>query len=233
MPDIVSATDLIASLRNYLEELRESGVDALPYAEPATGAPVLSGTEASNGQSEGLGEIRTELLDCGRCALGATRTNLVFGVGNPRARVVFVGEAPGRDEDLKGEPFVGEAGQLLTKIIQAMGFARDDVYICNVLKCRPPNNRNPQPDEIEQCEPFLLRQVRAVGPEVIVCLGTFATHTLLKTREPISKLRGQFHDYHGIPLMPTFHPAFLLRNPGMKREVWSDVQQVMKRLAGC
>ena len=117
MPDIVSATDLIASLRNYLEELRESGVDALPYAEPATGAPVLSGTEASNGQSEGLGEIRTELLDCGRCALGATRTNLVFGVGNPRARVVFVGEAPGRDEDLKGEPFVGEAGQLLTKII--------------------------------------------------------------------------------------------------------------------
>lgn len=233
MTDTVSATDLIASLRNYLEELRESGVDALPYAEPATGAPVLSGTEASNGQSEGLGEIRTELLDCGRCALGATRTNLVFGVGNPRARVVFVGEAPGRDEDLKGEPFVGEAGQLLTKIIQAMGFARDDVYICNVLKCRPPNNRNPQPDEIEQCEPFLLRQVRAVGPEVIVCLGTFATHTLLKTREPISKLRGQFHDYHGIPLMPTFHPAFLLRNPGMKREVWSDVQQVMKRLAGC
>ena len=233
MTDTVSSTDLIASLRNYLEELRESGVDALPYAEPATGAPVLSGTEASNGQSEGLGEIRTELLDCGRCALGATRTNLVFGVGNPRARVVFVGEAPGRDEDLKGEPFVGEAGQLLTKIIQAMGFARDDVYICNVLKCRPPNNRNPQPDEIEQCEPFLLRQVRAVGPEVIVCLGTFATHTLLKTREPISKLRGQFHDYHGIPLMPTFHPAFLLRNPGMKREVWSDVQQVMKRLAGC
>ncbi len=122
---------------------------------------------------------------------------------------------------------------LLTKIIQAMGFARDEVYICNVLKCRPPNNRNPQPDEIEQCEPFLLRQVQAVGPEVIVCLGTFATHTLLKTREPISKLRGRFHDYHGIPLMPTFHPAFLLRNPGMKREVWSDVQQVMKRLAGC
>ena len=234
MPDIVSATDLIASLRNYLEELRESGVDALPYAEPATGAPVLSGTEASNGQSEGLEKIRTELLDCGRCALGAARTNLVFGVGNPQARVMFVGEAPGRDEDLKGEPFVGEAGQLLTKIIQAMGFARDDVYICNVLKCRPPNNRNPQPDEIEQCEPFLLRQVRAVGPEVIVCLGTFATHTLLKTKEPISKLRGQFHDYHGIPLMPTFHPAFLLRNPGMKREVWSDVQQVMKRLsAGC
>jgi len=233
MPDTVSATDLIASLRNYLEELRESGVDALPYAESSTGVAVLSRAEDSNAQPTGLEKIRSELLDCGRCALGAARTNLVFGVGNPQARVVFVGEAPGRDEDLKGEPFVGEAGQLLTKIIQAMGFARDEVYICNVLKCRPPNNRNPQPDEIEQCEPFLLRQVQAVGPEVIVCLGTFATHTLLKTREPISKLRGRFHDYHGIPLMPTFHPAFLLRNPGMKREVWSDVQQVMKRLAGC
>lgn len=232
MPDIVSATDLIASLRNYLEELRESGVDALPYAEPDPGVAVLSRDPVA--PSDGLEKLRSELHDCGRCALGATRTNLVFGVGNPRARVMFVGEAPGRDEDLKGEPFVGEAGQLLTKIIQAMGFARDDVYICNVLKCRPPNNRNPQPDEIEQCEPFLLRQVRAVGPEVIICLGTFATHTLLKTREPISKLRGQFHDYNGIPLMPTFHPAFLLRNPGMKREVWSDVQQVMKRLsAGC
>jgi DNA polymerase len=138
-----------------------------------------------------------------------------------------VGEAPGRDEDLQGEPFVGEAGQLLTKIIKAMGFERSEVYICNVLKCRPPGNRNPQPEEIEECHPFLLRQLKAVAPAAIVCLGTFAAQTLLQTKAPISKLRGHFHDYHGIPLMPTFHPAFLLRNPAMKREVWEDMQQVM------
>lgn len=230
MPDSVSAPDLLAALRNYLEELQASGVDALPYAACPTSGEIMPPAEEPKGEAESLERIRGELQECGRCGLGKTRTNLVFGVGNPRARIAFVGEAPGRDEDLKGEPFVGEAGQLLTKIIQAMGFAREDVYICNVLKCRPPNNRNPQPDEIEQCEPYLLRQLRAIGPEVIVCLGTFATHTLLKTKEPISKLRGRFHDYHGIPLMPTFHPAFLLRNPAMKREVWSDVQQVMKRL---
>lgn len=234
MPDSVCAPDLLAALRNYLEDLQASGVDALPYAPQASSATALPREqEVESAAEDGLESIHRELQECGRCALGKTRTNLVFGVGSPHARVVFVGEAPGRDEDLKGEPFVGEAGQLLTKIIQAMGFTREDVYICNVLKCRPPNNRNPQPDEIEQCEPFLLRQVRAVNPEVIVCLGTFAAHTLLKTKEPISKLRGQFHDYHGIPLMPTFHPAFLLRNPAMKREVWSDVQQVMKRLTGC
>jgi DNA polymerase len=154
----------------------------------------------------------------------------VFGVGASRARIVFVGEAPGRDEDLQGEPFVGEAGQLLTKIIQAMGLERGDIYICNVLKCRPPNNRNPLPAEIEHCQPFLLRQLKAINPGAIVALGTFAAQTLLKTKEPISKLRGKFHDYHGIPLMPTFHPAFLLRNAGMKREVWEDMQQVMKLL---
>ena len=234
MPDSVCAPDLLVALRNYLEELQASGVDALPYAPqacPATTLPPAQGAQSPVG--DGLETILGELQKCGRCSLGKTRTNLVFGVGNPHARVVFVGEAPGRDEDLKGEPFVGEAGQLLTKIIQAMGFVREEVYICNVLKCRPPNNRNPQQEEIEQCEPFLLRQVKAVDPEVIVCLGTFAAHTLLKTKEPISKLRGRFHDYHGISLMPTFHPAFLLRNPAMKREVWSDIQQVMKRLVGC
>ncbi|CAG0929870.1 partial Type-4 uracil-DNA glycosylase, partial [Planctomycetaceae bacterium] len=165
--------------------------------------------------------------DCVRCQLGNQRTNLVFGVGNPRARLVFIGEAPGREEDLKGEPFVGEAGQLLTKIIQAMGFARNDVYICNVLKCRPPGNRNPHHDEIVQCAPFMLRQVKAIGPEVVVALGTFAAQTLLATKEPISALRGRFHDYHGIPLMPTFHPAFLVRNPERKREVWEDMKKVM------
>ena len=143
-----------------------------------------------------------------------------------------MGEAPGRDEDLQGEPFVGEAGQLLTKIILAMGYKREEVYICNVLKCRPPNNRNPLPPEIEQCQPVLLRQLKAIAPGAIVALGTFAAQTLLMTKEPISKLRGRFHDYHGIPLMPTFHPAFLLRNAAMKREVWEDMQLVMKLLAG-
>jgi DNA polymerase len=144
--------------------------------------------------------------------------------------VVFVGEAPGRDEDIKGEPFVGEAGQLLTRIIQAMGFARDEVYICNVLKCRPPKNRDPQPEEISACGAFMLRQVLAIAPRAIVALGTFAAQTLLGTKAPISKLRGTFHDYHGIPLMPTFHPAFLLRSPEMKRQVWEDMQQVMKKI---
>ncbi|HEX8961325.1 MAG TPA: uracil-DNA glycosylase [Geobacteraceae bacterium] len=216
---------LLASLKVYLEDLRESGVDGLPYAVAEhPSAPV------AEKQKESVDDIRLDLGECGRCQLGKTRTNLVFGVGNPHARLVFVGEAPGRDEDLKGEPFVGEAGQLLTKIIQAMGFAREEVYICNVLKCRPPNNRNPLPSEIEQCHPFMLRQVKAIGPEAIVALGTFAAQTLLQTKEPISRLRGRFHDYHGIPLMPTFHPAFLLRNASMKREVWEDMQQVMRLL---
>lgn len=246
------AQGLVASLRAYLEELQETGVDGLPFAEAgpssaagplnksvpdsiaspasAPGMSVKTPSEAVAGKGETLDELRLELGACSRCKLGETRTNLVFGVGNPHTRLVFVGEAPGRDEDLQGEPFVGEAGQLLTKIIEAMQFKRNDVYICNVLKCRPPNNRNPQPEEIEQCQPFLLRQMKAIGPEVIVCLGTFAAQTLLETTEPISKMRGRFHDYHGIPLMPTFHPAYLLRNAGMKREVWSDMQQVMKLL---
>jgi DNA polymerase len=225
---------LLASLKVYLEELRESGVDGLPYAAPAADAARAPETNedavAAGGVRETLEDIRAELGECGRCGLGGTRTSLVFGVGSPKARIVFVGEAPGRDEDLQGEPFVGEAGQLLTKIIQAMGFEREDVYICNVLKCRPPNNRNPLPAEIEQCHPFLLRQLKAIAPVAIVALGTFAAQTLLTTKEPISKLRGRFHDYHGIPLMPTFHPAFLLRNAAMKREVWEDMQQVMRLL---
>ncbi|KAF0221534.1 MAG: DNA polymerase [Geobacteraceae bacterium] len=226
--------ELISSLRVYLEELQETGVDALPFVQPAS-APSRATGKAEEGSAspvrgETLDDVRRELEECGRCQLGNTRTNLVFGVGNPAARLAFVGEAPGRDEDLQGEPFVGEAGQLLSKIINAMGFERSDVYICNVLKCRPPGNRNPQPDEIEKCHPFLLRQLKAIAPEVIVCLGTFAAQTLLQTKAPISKLRGSFHDYHGIPLMPTFHPAFLLRNPAMKREVWEDMQQVMRLL---
>jgi len=231
--------ETIASLRRYLEELKETGVDELPRAAVPRGEMPVPTPEAAKPTAEPaakpqaattgetLDDIRRDLGDCVRCQLGNQRTNLVFGVGNPRARLVFIGEAPGREEDLKGEPFVGEAGQLLTKIIQAMGFARNDVYICNVLKCRPPGNRNPHHDEIVQCAPFMLRQVKAIGPEVVVALGTFAAQTLLATKEPISALRGRFHDYHGIPLMPTFHPAFLVRNPERKREVWEDMKKVM------
>ncbi len=229
--------ELIASLRVYLEELRDSGVDALPLAAAedladSTTAMEEVRTDTANA-GETLDEIRVELGECFRCELGRSRKNLVFGVGNPHARLVFVGEAPGRDEDLQGEPFVGEAGQILTRLITRMGFTRQDVYICNVLKCRPPNNRDPQKDEIEQCGPFMLRQVKAIGPEVIVALGAFAAHTLLQTSAPISKLRGKFHDYHGIPLMPTFHPSFLLRNRGNTEvywTVWEDMVQVLKRL---
>ncbi len=231
------ARELVASLRAYLEELRDSGVDLLPLATPAGAADtVISAATAGEGAGPGretLEGIRADLGECARCELGRKRTHLVFGVGNPHARLVFVGEAPGRDEDLQGEPFVGEAGQILTRLITRMGFTRQDVYICNVLKCRPPNNRDPQKDEIEQCGPFMLRQVKAIGPEVIVALGAFAAHTLLQSTVPISRLRGKFHDYHGIPLMPTFHPSFLLRNRGNAEvywTVWEDMVEVLKKL---
>lgn len=226
--------ELIASLQVYLEELWASGVDALPFADPVSRSPFPASNDrieaAVAGTGETLEEIRSELGECNRCELGRTRTNLVFGVGDPHARLVFVGEAPGRDEDLQGEPFVGEAGKLLTRIIQAMGFERGDVYICNVLKCRPPGNRDPLPEEVESCGSFMLRQIMAIKPDVVVALGKFAAQTLLQTKEIISRLRGRFHDYHGIPLMPTFHPSALLRDPAKKREVWEDMQQVMKLL---
>ncbi len=239
MPEECEVRGLLASLRVYLEELQESGVDGLPLAstnvahsEPRheVGRPAVA---VGEGCLESLEDIRAELGDCHRCQLGKKRTNLVFGVGNARARLVFVGEAPGRDEDLQGEPFVGEAGLLLNRIIIRMGLKREDVYICNVLKCRPPGNRNPESPEIEQCGPFMLRQVKSIAPEVIVALGTFAAQTLLGTKAPISKLRGHFHDYHGIPLMPTFHPSFLLHNKkdtGKFWDVWDDMVKVLKRL---
>jgi DNA polymerase len=178
-----------------------------------------------------LEEVFHELGDCQRCPLGRLRTNIVFGEGNPKAGLVFVGEAPGGDEDMQGRPFVGRAGQLLTRIIEAMGFKRKDVYICNILKCRPPGNRNPKPEEINACEPFLIKQLKVIKPRVICALGTFAAHTLLKTDVPITVLRGKFHSYHGIQLMPTYHPAYLLRNPGAKKQVWEDVQKIMKLIS--
>ncbi len=178
-----------------------------------------------------LEEARTELGDCQRCGLAPLRKNLVFGEGNSRAELVFVGEAPGADEDREGRPFVGRAGQLLTKIIEAMGLTREDVYICNILKCRPPGNRNPERGEIEACEPFLIKQLQAIAPKAICALGSFAAKTLLKKEVPITALRGRFHTYEGMKVMPTFHPAYLLRNPAAKKQVWEDVQMIMKELS--
>ena len=179
----------------------------------------------------GLALVREELGDCQRCKLAPLRTKLVFGVGNPNAHLVFVGEAPGADEDAQGEPFVGKAGQLLTKMIEAMGYARQDVYICNILKCRPPGNRNPEPDEVAACEPFLKKQLGAIRPRLIVALGKFAVQCLLRDDSPISRLRGNFRTYEGIPLMPTFHPAYLLRDPSKKKLAWEDLKQVNAALA--
>jgi uracil-DNA glycosylase len=172
--------------------------------------------------------VRERLGECERCKLAGGRTHLVFGVGDPRAELMFVGEGPGGDEDLQGEPFVGKAGQLLNKMIEAMGFARGEVYIANVVKCRPPGNRDPEPDEIEACEPFLKAQIAAVKPKVIVALGRFAVQTLLRDPTPITRQRGRWREYEGVKLMPTFHPAYLLRNPAEKRKAWDDLRLVMK-----
>lgn len=215
--------EALAAGRSQFEYLRDLGFEEIPKVSAVTAPATASGRES-------LEQIRAELGDCQRCPLGATRKSLVFGVGNPQARLVLVGEAPGRDEDEKGEPFVGEAGRLLDQILFAMGLNRDDVYICNVLKCRPPNNRDPEAAEVASCEPFLARQLAAIRPQAIVALGRFAIHTLLQTKVPIGRLRGTWQQYQGLPLMPTYHPAYLLRNPIGKREVWADMKQVMQLL---
>jgi len=178
-----------------------------------------------------LTAILQDLGDCRRCSLSLTRNHLVFGQGSPEAELMFVGEAPGRDEDMQGVPFVGRAGQLLTKIIAAMGKTREQIYIANILKCRPPENRNPNPDEIKVCSPFLKRQIAAIRPKVVCALGTFAAQTMLNTDTSIGKLRGRPHPLDKTcVLIPTYHPAYLLRSPGKKREVWDDMQMIMKLL---
>lgn len=237
MPDRINSQilELLGAARSHFQYLRELGLERLatpPAQESLVPCPVGVVDLSSVGpcRSETLEELESFLAGCQRCPLGQTRTRLVFGTGNPAPRLVFVGEAPGREEDLRGEPFVGEAGQLLDRILAAMEMCREEVYICNLLKCRPPANRDPEPEEIATCEPFLVRQLAALQPRAIVALGRFAVQSLLKTRVPISRLRGQWHTYQGIRLMPTYHPAYLLRNPQDKKKVWEDMKEVRRWL---
>jgi uracil-DNA glycosylase len=221
--------------KSKVEGSRSKGKGEEPspsHLEPPT-SPMPSGLQPVPSRSADLEALRAYIGDCTRCKLHKLgRRQVVFGVGNPNAALMFVGEAPGADEDMQGEPFVGRAGQLLTKIIEAIGLQRSDVYIANVIKCRPPGNRNPEPDEVATCQPFLNEQIDLVKPRVIVALGTFAAHALLKTDAPISRLRGRIHDYRGgSKLIPTFHPAFLLRSPDRKRDVWEDMKKVRALLA--
>jgi len=237
--------ELVTQVRSHLEFQQALGVRFLEEAPQKPGRPSPERVPETgpvavpdHGQqspppagSPGLDAVRSELGDCTRCKLHSGRTTLVFGEGDPRARIVFVGEGPGHEEDQQGRPFVGAAGQLLTDIIvKGMKMRREDVYICNIVKCRPPNNRNPEPDEVDACEPFLRKQIEAIGPMLIVGLGNVAVKTLLKTREGITSLRGKWHSYQGIPVMPTFHPAYLLRNPADKKLVWEDIKKIIAEL---
>ncbi len=244
---------LIDKLRSWLEFYREMGIDGLFLKPPAVDSNPdlgqkalyaernlvketeiteeprsLSLFESNLGRStdDSLERIREDIGDCQRCKLSSTRTHIVFGSGNPKARLVFVGEAPGADEDAQGLPFVGRAGQLLTKIIESINLSRQEVYICNVIKCRPPNNRFPEKDEISSCYPFLVRQLEVIGPKVICCLGAAAAQTILKTKSSVGWIRGRFQDYRGAKLIVTYHPAYLLRNPDAKRVVWEDMKKI-------
>ncbi|MFN3480016.1 MAG: uracil-DNA glycosylase [Thermodesulfovibrionales bacterium] len=221
--------DILKLARDTLLFYQNLGFERLPLN--------LSGLQTF-GQVKGQGinkevalrELRKEIGDCRRCKLSKQRKNIVFGEGSPETSIMFIGEAPGSEEDIQGRPFVGEAGQLLTRLINKMGFKREDVYIANIVKCRPPFNRDPEEDEIVTCFPFLKRQIEIVRPRIIVSLGRISARTILNTKIPITKLRGRFYEYEDIPVMPTFHPAYLLRNPKDKWLVWSDMQQVLHRL---
>jgi uracil-DNA glycosylase family 4 len=214
--------EIISDLKSYLEYLKGMGISSLPASEGYFGKMVRS-------EITTLAELQKDLRDCKRCKLHRARKTIVFGEGNEKARLMFIGEGPGYDEDVQGRPFVGRAGQLLTKIIQSINLPREEVYITNIVKCRPPQNRNPEPDEIQSCHPFLMEQIRVIQPKIICALGTFSAQTLLKTNVKITALRGRFYDLEGIKVIPTYHPAFLLRNPERKREVWED----MKKIAEC
>ncbi|MHB8410559.1 MAG: uracil-DNA glycosylase [Candidatus Acidiferrales bacterium] len=212
-----------------------SGIpDRTQKAAPVPALPVIKSASlfVANERVEGdtLERIREDIGDCRRCKLCEQRNKIVFGAGSATADLVFVGEGPGHDEDIQGLPFVGRAGKLLTQMIEAMGLRRDDVYIANVVKCRPPQNRAPEPDEIETCSPFLYRQLAVIRPKAVVCLGAIAFQSLTGTKQPISRLRGQWLEFRGIPLMATYHPAYLLRNPNAKGDVWEDLKKVMAHL---
>ena len=250
--------EIVADVRAHLEYQRALGIKTIevnthvvhPLREqPATvtvpnektvvaaaALPVIretakTATSTQVGQPMTLEAIREEIGECTRCKLHTGRKNIVFGEGDPKAVIVFVGEGPGSEEDQQGRPFVGEAGQLLTDIIEkGMKIKRAEVYICNIVKCRPPGNRNPEPDEVETCIGFVKKQIRAINPRVIVTLGNVPTQNLLGTKQGITKLRGTWQTYEGIPVMPTFHPAYLLRSPGEKKKVWEDIQLVMAKL---
>ena len=217
----------LAEIRNSLRLLSANGWRGFDCSDQ-TLAKLEKWGQGPQDPTETLEDIRTDLGDCRRCRLAQERKHIVFGDGNFQAKLIFVGEGPGFDEDQQGKPFVGAAGQLLTRIIEAIKLTRNQVYICNIIKCRPPQNRNPKPDEIDSCYPFLERQIASIRPYIICALGTFAAQTLLKTATPISKLRGRFHEYKGIKVLPTYHPAYLLRNPDMKRAVWEDMKLLMK-----
>ncbi len=218
-------SEITDDLRGYLQYMKGLGYEGVALSENSVR---ILDDRYKEAMAETLDMIRKDLGTCQRCKLHKGRKHIVFGIGNPRAKLVLVGEAPGYEEDVQGQPFVGQAGQLLTRILRAIELAREDVYICNIIKCRPPGNRNPEPDEIAACIPFLRRQLRAIRPRLICALGTIAAQTLLGTDTPISQLRGHFHIYEGIHLLPTYHPAFLLRNPSKKRDVWEDMQKLQE-----
>ena len=228
-------SQLISGVQQYLMQERDLFGNIInPSAEQGAQTKDLKEKTMSDYPAEpwagtsSLGELNSMICECQKCSLGATRIKFVFGVGNPKAEIVLIGEAPGADEDAKGEPFVGRAGQLLNKILEAIHFKREDVYICNILKCRPPNNRDPRPEEVQQCEPYLWKQLEIIKPKIILCLGRISAQVLLKTTDSLTKLRENVHDYRGIPLLVTYHPAALLRNPNWKRPTWEDVQKLRK-----
>ena len=220
---------ILSHFKNTLEYMAECGVKGFDFSED-TLEIIKNPDTKQKPEKESLESIKKELGDCIRCGLCKTRSKIVFGAGNPKAKLMFIGEAPGFEEDRAGLPFVGPAGDLLTKIINAIKMKRDDVYIANVVKCRPPKNRNPLPSEVKKCRPFLLRQIKAIKPEFICALGKFAAQALLETDTPISRLRGRFYDFNGIRLIPTYHPAYLLRHNEKKRDVWKDMKLLMKEM---
>ena len=230
MQSVETIADALKAVSDCLRQMQQTGLKGFDCPPEARRRLEHWGAVATTAVVESLADVRADLGQCRRCRLADGRTQIVFGEGHPEARLVFVGEGPGFEEDQQGRPFVGAAGRLLTRIVAAMGLDRNQVYICNIVKCRPPNNRTPAADEIESCFPFLKRQIAAIRPDFICALGAVAAHSLLKSDRPISRLRGRFHEWMGVPVMPTYHPAYLLRNPEKKREAWEDIQQLMRAM---